>query len=793
MFDFFDRYRWHLDERPTGSPEEINPEVLGYIFERYVNKAAGDTEGAYYTKDDVTGYMAGMTVPARFLDLALVLPESEPWTHLQSGPEQYIPSSLRFGIEVPLPAKVEAAVDGETGILEELAFAKEQEGQAKAVEVNGRVDQVSLPSERWREVVDRREHHAWLVNELSQGTVRSVDRAVSLNLHLQSLAVDWIGSFEEPDSVLHSYKCLVGLKVLDPTCGSGAFLFAALDLLDELYEATLERAEYLLSKGRDTARGELKELVAEAARHPSRAYFVLKTIVLSNLYGVDLMEEATEIARLRLFLALVARLDSRSEFEPLPDLDMNILHGNTLVGSPRAEDVSKYFEQDLLASDRLPAIVEKAERTAELYRDFVDAQRRGLSGHNVESLKIAAGEHTNSLREQLDLLHSPYTAPNADYEDWRHTHHPFHWFVEFPEVMLAGGFDVVLGNPPYVKRTTRPYKIDRFLTGACKDIFAPCMERSASLLSTDGRLALIVPIAFQFSKDYSTARSTMANYLATRWTSTYSRNPSALFTASVGVRSTIFIGHRGGDEALYTSALRRWWEEGRPHLFDTCTYAATNVDSASNPWPRLGTNAIANLYEALVSRGTCVGDVSVQRGAHHMGFKKTALYYLPVYIDEPPAWERDGTPVPQPKVGKLSFGEERYRDVAFALLSGRLATWWWAATGDDFDVTNGILLSFPISPAAVRTAEEELIALAARLRHEQPEHPIVTLYAGREMGNYDMLRCRHITDEIDQLALEAIGLESFWPSILLADDRFTKATGERPGTERVWPFPWPPT
>jgi hypothetical protein len=58
------------------------------------------------------------------------------------------------------------------------------------------------------------------------------------------------------------------------------------------------------------------------------------------------------------------------------------------------------------------------------------------------------------------------------------------------------------------------------------------------------------------------------------------------------------------------------------------------------------------------------------------------------------------------------------------------------------------------------------------------------------MGNYDMLRCREITDRADEIVLKTIGLEHLWPSVLLADARLAKATGERRGTERAWPFPW---
>src|SRR5437763_379511 len=70
----------------------------------------------------------------------------------------------------------------------------------------------------------------------------------------------------------------------------------------------------------------------DKARHPSPRYFILKSIILNNLYGVDIMEEATEICKLRLFLKLVAQVNAGEKIEPLPDIDFNIRAGNTLVG-----------------------------------------------------------------------------------------------------------------------------------------------------------------------------------------------------------------------------------------------------------------------------------------------------------------------------------------------------------------------------------------------------------------------------------------------------------------------------
>src|SRR5437899_7860417 len=66
--------------------------------------------------------------------------------------------------------------------------------------------------------------------------------------------------------------------------------------------------------------------------HNSLSYYVKKKIITENLFGVDIMEEATEIAKLRLFLALVSSAQHVDELEPLPNIDFNILPGNSLLG-----------------------------------------------------------------------------------------------------------------------------------------------------------------------------------------------------------------------------------------------------------------------------------------------------------------------------------------------------------------------------------------------------------------------------------------------------------------------------
>ena len=128
VFDFFDGYRWHLDERPHREDNEINPDVLGYIFEKYVNQKQ---MGAYYTKEDITGYISRNTViPFLFDGARKECPvafgtDGGVWRLLRDDPDRYIYPAVGHGItwnarqpevSVPLDAPVDLPEDIADGI-----------------------------------------------------------------------------------------------------------------------------------------------------------------------------------------------------------------------------------------------------------------------------------------------------------------------------------------------------------------------------------------------------------------------------------------------------------------------------------------------------------------------------------------------------------------------------------------------------------------------------------------------------------------------------------------------------
>ncbi len=366
LFSLFAGYSWNLDDTPGGRDNEINPDVLGYIFEKYINKKAF---GAYYTRPEISEYLCERTIHR--LILARVNTENPFDLPLTSGRKFHSLADLLLNLD--------------SSLCRELLF-----------------------------------------------------------------------------------QVLPHLKLLDPACGSGAFLVAAMRTLINIYSAVIGRIKFLNDKS-------LAEQVKTwETEHKSLSYFIKRTIITDNLFGVDIMEEATEIAKLRLFLALVSSAQTLEQLEPLPNIDFNILAGNSLIGLIKVDaeqfDASKgeFGGQVDLFRKSYRQVLDEKNRLIDTYRHTVtwagDLDLSSLK-RQIETQK---GEAQTTLNEILlnewhqagikfeeatwDTAQGKQGKPKkrnlriADIE----TLQPFHWGFEFDEILnRRGGFDAIITNPPW--------------------------------------------------------------------------------------------------------------------------------------------------------------------------------------------------------------------------------------------------------------------------------------------------------------------------------------------------------
>lgn len=593
IFNFFDQYEWHLDTRETASGRDINPDVIGYIFEKYINDRA--KMGAYYTREDITDYISrNCIIPWLFDELKLNYPNDEwIWQFVKDSDDDYIFETLKHGRiktddswEV-LPENVEKVCSSELEqkiVDENRPFLWELRKDWKSV-ASIAFPNIALEMETFREIIERRKRYEEIRNVINEGKIKNINDFITSNLNIRQFAQDIIEIADDPEFIHQFFNTISRIKILDPTCGSGAFLFSALNILEPLYEACILRMKTFIAESSEDENPSLSffnEVLARvnAPEHPNLQYFIYKSIILNNLHGVDIMKEAVEIAKLRLFLKLVAAVDPDYHklnlgLEPLPDIDFNIRAGNMLIGYASEKQIKDALRStlDILNTRK------NCEEIGKRLKQYNSDQLAGKTTFNsIKEEKGSLNDLLTSLREELN---APLFPKKIKKDVWLATYRPFHWFTEFYDIIDGrGGFDVIIGNPPYVNTKKIKYEIPKmYKTILCGDLFGICMERAFQLLNNKARFGMIVPLSATSTPKMDELKKLIINKDIS-WNSYYSASdqPSSLFS---GVRHRLMICIKAKTDHVenHSTDFIKWLSSERKYLFDTKIIYYSNKDN----------------------------------------------------------------------------------------------------------------------------------------------------------------------------------------------------------------------
>lgn len=771
LFDFFDAYQWHLDERPVKSDNEINPDVLGYIFEKYVNQKQ---LGAYYTKDDITEFMARSTIMPWLLERARDLcqvafePGAFSWRLLQAKPDRFIFSVLREGTEPPLPTEIKGGASPHR--TEHAAFTPE------TFTPGG--------NETWWEHLRRRERVQEVRQRLQKGEVKEAGDFLDLSLDIRQWFQDLLESSEGPELVRAVYEAVTSISICDPTCGSGAFLFAALNVLEPVYEACLQRMAAFVNdadeSGEDDKFKDFREILDAVGVHPNERYFVYKSIIINNLFGVDILEEAIEICKLRLFLKLVAQVDVVGDLEPLPDIDFNILAGNSLVGFASSADLERALSERLDLSQRLKTLEVNAQDADELFATFRSLQTSSQVNDSdlatsKSQLRTALETLDNELNEYVLAQHQGGTTPAARLT-WLESHRPFHWFTNFFGVLRSGGFDVIIGNPPYVGMAASAVAPEcgvgtRFATlfadyetVSSGNLYALVLERSQHLLAPNGNWSFIVPLSLTFSGDFDELRALLLRDPGDLWHVSFDNIPDRAFTGAKESsntskanqqRVTIFVSHVSSafqGVTVRSAPLLRWRPPERQRLFADVPFVEATATSSRKHWPKLADSSASVELLEHVSRWPRLGAVFVRSSKHALTVPKTAGYYIAAYSD----------PKERSKQMTLRFKDAESANIARVLLNSNFFFWWYRVFGDGFDVTGGLVASCPMPPKPLPGYD----SLAKKLVAAQEECTVYKAYRGERVPNVNYNLRMDLLHDCDSWVLQHVDKDVDWTDLL---------------------------
>lgn len=819
IFDFFDQWDWHLDDRPHKSDREINPDVLGYIFEKYINQKQ---MGAYYTKEDITEYISKNTIIPYLFDAAkkgckiAFEPGGSVWRLLQEDPDRYIYDAVKHGVirpsspnpfshgekgnrkRIDLPSPCGRGAGGEGGQIiplpEDIAAGMDDVSQRSGW--NRLADaEYGLPTEIWREHVARRQRCLEVREKLRNGEIYDINDLITYNLDIRQFAQDVIDTAEGPELLRAFYKAITTVSVLDPTCGSGAFLFAALNILQPLYDACLERMQGFvddLDRAEEKPHSEkfkdFRETLAQVAKHPNRNYFIYKSIILNNLYGVDIMEEATEICKLRLFLKLVSQVEVNASaqnmgLEPLPDIDFNIRAGNTLVGFATLEEVRRAITQEevkgkkekgkgeeaaqfkLDLGDDLSRINEAAEIADRAYQLFRQMQtQEGMDGKAFAEAKQEVRRRLKALNEELNIyLAKEYSVDPNDakaYQKWLKSHQPFHWLVEFYGIISKAGFDVIIGNPPYVEtsKVKSIYQPLNFKTEGCGNLYAICTERSYVILRERGRFGFVVQQPVVSTQRMKILRDLLEDRSSIILASTYDDRPSKLFDGIHHARIAIIIASAKNRKQpsleLLVTPYKKWYRQERESLFEKIHYYLIAEQESRDVFLKIGSAIESRIVSKVFSfNSKNIESFITRESDHKIYYKITGVGHWFTITCRPPRFIRDQVESSSTRESSISFRSKEERDSIFCVLNSSLFYWLYQARTNCRDFNPSDYKSFPI---AEKVISKELSQISESLQSQLDKSSQFISINHSKTGSIQVEQFRpreakHLIDKIDKI------------------------------------------
>lgn len=761
LFRFFDQWRWHLDSRLTATGRDINPDVLGYIFEQYINDRA--QMGAYYTKEDITEYI-GRNCIVPYLFEAVKKADAKPfaadgpvWRILKDNPDRYIFAAVRKGAELPLPPEIEKGVD----------TAKPDLRKRREEWNRPTPEKYALPTEIWRETVARRQRHAEIRAKIEEGEIADIHDFITYNLDIRLFAEDVIRKSNDSRFILHFYNALREVTVLDPTCGSGAFLFAALNILEPLYEACLDRMEEMNAANPNLFKAELEEIAGKF--RSNRKYFVYKNIILRNLYGVDIMHEATEIARLRLFLKMVAvvdvdRHDPNLGLDPLPDIDFNIRCGNTLVGYATEKEIQDgLVNGDMFAYVELKKRIEDEMTKASAAFDYFRREQLNLLGSHADLIKAKKeiNQRLAAIRVLLDRQLYATNGSGKTYDQWHKDTQPFHWYTEFYPVMAQrGGFDVIIGNPPYLEKNQVCYVVDQYKTLDSGAVHAWCIERASQLLNIHGSMGMIVPLSLSSTQRMEVVQSILENARSC-WYSNYSWRPAKLFE-TVNRALTIFVAMGGAKQHTWSTGYRKWTSDNRDGLFDIVSYL--QVDRKRPAWwiPKC-----SFAIEALILNKMLTKELSpiryfiTEAGVGKVFYRVGGGLYWKVFTDFAPRFVLNGKEGHSSRETWIDVRTKEDAKRIVGVLSSNLFWWWYTVTSNVRDLNPSDILNFRL-PETIMT-DNSILEVSEQYQNDICQNSTMLVRFQKKTGktetqSFTISKSKPIIDKIDELLAKHYGL-----------------------------------
>lgn len=476
-------------------------------------------------------------------------------------------------------------------------------------------------------------------------------------------------------------------KILDPSCGSGHFLMSALDLLVKLKK-------------------EMYRMIGETKND----FEVKSKIILDNLFGVDIDPMAVEIAKLRLWLSLIQSMDinNKSSKEMLPNIEYNIIQGDSLIGISSLNEIKQSIQTDY---NKISKDISEYEEKLKKYK--------GDTSSDAPSLR----EELRSKLDQISMELTPFYTENPEYQSSNDLN--VNWPIVFSSVFRRNdpGFDIVIGNPPYGdildenKKNIVASKYIKLQGDSISEIAGLFTFRFTELLRNDGYLSFIITYSITFNKELSKVRDHLRSNFSEIYISTFDRDRCRIFSSMTQSVSILLCKEKGKHQGtFFTSKFYRTM----PNLTDIHYICANELlltkqgfgsnFSLDHRLPKLGEEMNVSILEKIINKSQNLGNlIKSNKTKVTIYFRNSGNYWYNAWDFKP----YDGT-----QIKELSVPLD-YKNFVIVLINSNLMYFFGRIYGDGRHFNADLMNSFRVPDLSdIDVRKEEFNAIAEKLMND---------------------------------------------------------------------------